>query len=62
MENDRCQICGLEKELFMLKKCPMCHKYFCDACEYKHGGHPFCSRGCAYLFYFPDEDDESEDL
>lgn len=41
----------------MLRKCPMCHKMFCEECEHKHGGLAFCSRDCAYLFYYPDEDD-----
>ncbi|HPR63026.1 MAG TPA: hypothetical protein PK014_02295 [Thermoanaerobaculia bacterium] len=60
MDENRCQICKKEAELFSLKKCPMCHRHFCEACEVKHGGLGFCSRDCGFMFYDPGEDGEGD--
>jgi hypothetical protein len=40
-----------------LRRCAVCHKYFCEQHTHNHSGRPFCSRGCAQYFFFAEPDD-----
>ncbi len=54
---ERCHECDRGREVVMLRKCPSCHRYFCEDHSATMSGRPFCSRNCAYTFFFPDDDD-----
>ncbi len=47
-----CKICGADEEETTLKRCIMCHKYFCEKCKYVKSGRNFCSRECGDYFFF----------
>ncbi|MFN7973269.1 MAG: hypothetical protein U0166_13145 [Acidobacteriota bacterium] len=53
---DICAVCQEENKLRDVFKCPSCYRRVCDACCYRFGGRPFCSKRCADYFFFGDED------
>jgi hypothetical protein len=55
----KCEICGAEEEEYDLKKCPICHKLFCQDCAVLKGGIRFCSRHCMQFFFYG-EDEEGD--
>jgi len=55
MECTTCQKNDLE---VTLSKCPICFKPVCQDCAHREYGRLFCSRRCAYLFFFGDDEDE----
>jgi len=58
-KGEYCEICGAKGKWLNLQKCPMCHKYFCDQCQYLYGGKIFCSDFCAQEFFWGmDKEDE----
>lgn len=54
MQDPRCYECNRDVGL---KKCPMCHKYFCDRHGFRMSGVEFCSRGCGEYFFHADPED-----
>jgi len=52
-----CVHCGLLAGDGMLERCVSCRSHFCQRCAHRWNGKRFCSRACAELFFFGDEDD-----
>ena len=52
-----CINCQKEDVEVSLNKCPICFKLVCDDCARRDYGRVFCSRRCAELFFFGDEED-----
>ncbi len=60
-EKRSCSLCSEYNPLRDVYLCPSCLKYVCDACCYRFGGRPFCSKHCADYYFFGDEElDETE--
>ena len=57
MEEPRCDQCEGEEPERKVRKCPICHKYFCEEHTFTMSGVAFCSRGCGEFFFFGDPDD-----
>jgi len=53
-----CALCQKTDDDVHLIKCPICFKYVCDDCSVNRHGRIFCSKICADLFFFGDEEDE----
>lgn len=58
-DKEHCGVCGKKAEIYELKKCPICHKMFCEDCTYLTSGIRFCSKFCSEFFFHGDS--ESED-
>ena len=56
-----CELCGATGRWLQLAKCPMCHTYFCESCDYKYGGKDFCSNTCANEFYWGGEEGDDDE-
>jgi hypothetical protein len=54
---EQCHECGKEATSVRLRKCPVCHKHFCEEHAHSRGGLWFCSKGCSEYFYFGDADE-----
>ena len=54
MECLACKVTDLDVRL---NKCPICFKWVCDNCANRAFGRSFCSKRCADLFFFEDEDE-----
>ena len=52
-----CVGCAKEDQEVELFKCPICFKSACDSCANRAFGRVFCSKRCADLFFFGDDDD-----
>lgn len=52
-----CVHCKKTEEQVTLRKCAICHKYFCDEHAHLMSGRAFCSAPCADYFFFGDPDD-----
>jgi len=57
-KGEYCELCHKSGPWLTLLKCPMCHKYFCEACAYHFGGKDFCSAHCGNEFFFGGDEDE----
>lgn len=53
----RCHRCEEQDPSKALRRCPVCHKHFCEEHSYVMSGRPFCSTGCAEYFFFADPED-----
>ncbi len=53
-----CVRCQKSDEDTHLLKCPICFKHVCEECQVNRHGRIFCSKICADLFFFGDEEDE----
>lgn len=51
-----CYRCGIGDDERSIKKCVMCFRFYCQECETDRGGRSFCSKQCAELFFFGDEE------
>jgi hypothetical protein len=60
-KGEYCEMCGKKGFWIHLGKCPMCHRYFCDACRYTYGGKEFCTRHCANEFFWGGEDGDIDE-
>jgi hypothetical protein len=52
-----CRHCGRTLEVVRLLRCVVCHEHYCRSCEFRRHGKQFCSRVCANVFFFGDEDE-----
>ena len=52
-----CLGCQKDEQETSLQKCPICFKWVCDNCANRAFGRSFCSKRCADLFFFGDEDE-----
>jgi endogenous inhibitor of DNA gyrase (YacG/DUF329 family) len=52
-----CTVCGKSDLEVTLNKCPICFKMVCQDCARQEYGRAFCSRRCAELFFFGDDDE-----
>jgi hypothetical protein len=52
-----CVGCAKDEQEVELYKCPICFKSACDSCANRAFGRVFCSRRCADLFFFGDDED-----
>ena len=52
-----CLTCQKSDVEFTLYKCPICFKWVCDDCGRREYGRLFCSRRCADVFFFGDDDE-----
>lgn len=50
-----CVVCKTDFSEEKLTKCPMCFKFFCNACQHLWQGRYFCTKRCAEAFFFGDE-------
>jgi hypothetical protein len=57
MEDASCFKCEEPDAEQALRKCPICHKHFCEQHVHRMNGVAFCSRGCGEYFFFGDPDD-----
>lgn len=55
-----CAQCEKKLERYELKKCPTCHKLFCEECAMIVGGAQFCSKFCSDFFFFGDGTSEDD--
>jgi hypothetical protein len=56
-----CIVCNKDDQVeegLRLSKCPICFKLVCEDCANRNFGRLFCSKRCADLFFFGDDDDE----
>ena len=53
----RCYACDPSTDDKSLRRCPICHKNFCEEHTVVMSGRPFCSKGCADFFFFAEPDD-----
>ena len=51
-----CKSCRRDRDEVRLDKCVVCHEYFCRPCAVRRYGKHFCSKMCAEVFFFGDED------
>jgi hypothetical protein len=56
MPSDECSRCSSSDPRMTLSRCPICHKLFCDKCQYAKGGRVFCAQYCADYFFFGDDE------
>ena len=52
-----CVTCKKTENETTLRKCAVCHKYYCDEHAFLYSGRSFCSKHCADYFFFADPDD-----
>ena len=52
-----CVICQKDDQEVTLYKCPICFKLVCTECTKREYGRTFCSKRCADLFFFGDDDE-----
>jgi len=53
-----CIVCEKsEQEEASLLKCPICFKWVCESCAVRSYGRAFCTKRCAELFFFGDDED-----
>jgi endogenous inhibitor of DNA gyrase (YacG/DUF329 family) len=52
-----CATCQKDEREVLLAKCPICFKSVCQDCGHREYGRVFCSRRCAYLFFFGDDEE-----
>jgi len=52
-----CCHCATPDKDEALRRCAVCHKYFCEDHAFYQSGRAFCSRGCAVYFFFAEPDD-----
>ena len=57
MTEARCAKCEDHDEAQLVRKCPVCHKLFCEDHAHHMSGRAFCSKGCAQFFFFTEPDD-----
>ncbi len=57
MNDPECNQCKKTDRDTVLRKCPVCYKYFCDEHAHLMGGRTFCSSMCADFFFFSDSDE-----
>ncbi|HEV7501034.1 MAG TPA: hypothetical protein VGQ33_13565 [Vicinamibacteria bacterium] len=55
MECVTCNASDVDKHL---EKCPICFKWVCEACETHAFGRHFCTKKCADVFFYGDDDDD----
>ena len=55
-----CEMCGATGKWLHLFKCPMCFRYFCEACRYSFGGKDFCTANCGNEFFWGSEEGDDE--
>ena len=55
--DSKCKECGATEDETKVRKCPVCHKEFCEDHSFQRSGLWFCTRGCADYFFFADPDD-----
>lgn len=53
-----CEVCKVNVEEDELRKCPICHKMFCQDCAIAKGGLQFCSRRCLEFFFYGEPEEE----
>ena len=53
----RCLKCEEHDPEQVLRKCSVCHRFFCEEHAYVMSGRRFCSPGCADYFFFEEPDD-----
>ena len=53
-----CIHCQKTEDDTHLMKCPICFKFVCEECQVNMHGRGFCSRICADLFFFGDDEEE----
>lgn len=56
MDDTKCCHCGIGDDERDLKKCVMCFRRYCPNCEHDRNGRAFCTKACAELFFFGDDD------
>jgi len=52
-----CVTCQKDDQEVTLYKCPICFKLVCTECTKREYGRTFCSKRCADLFFFGDDDE-----
>jgi hypothetical protein len=52
-----CHQCHKTDEEARLRKCPICHKHYCEDHCYEMSGMTFCSQGCGEYFFYGDPDE-----
>jgi hypothetical protein len=52
-----CVTCQKDEREVTLSKCPICFKLICVECARHEYGRKFCSKRCADLFFFGDDED-----
>ena len=57
-EDHICAICSVTREAAQLERCRNCRRYHCGDCTIRSRSGTFCSKECADMFYFGDDDDE----
>jgi hypothetical protein len=57
LKKEECVTCKKTAEETTLRKCPVCHKHYCDEHVFHYSGRAFCSKHCADYFFFADPDD-----
>lgn len=53
----KCSVCEKDEQEVTLQKCPICFKQVCLDCARREYGRTFCSKRCADLFFFGDDDE-----
>jgi len=53
-----CTSCSANDVDKHLEKCPICFKWVCEGCETHAFGRHFCSKKCADVFFYGDDEDE----
>jgi len=61
ISQNTCLVCKKTDDEIFLNKCTICFKRYCDEHAHLMSGRNFCSKRCADYFFFPEDDDESED-
>jgi hypothetical protein len=57
-EGTSCEVCGMERDATQLHRCRSCRKAFCSDCAFRSTVGAFCSRECADIFFYGEQDDE----
>ena len=55
--SESCHECDMGDDVVRLRKCPICHKHFCEEHSHQRSGLWFCSKGCSEYFFFSEPDD-----
>lgn len=51
-----CVVCERSEDEVRLYRCFTCREWFCRSCEVRRYGRTFCSKNCAALFFFGEEE------
>lgn len=51
-----CKKCGDDGSERLIERCVSCRALFCMSCAYRWNGKRFCSRPCAEIFFFSEEE------